>query len=87
MEFYSHEYLVHRASTLDWTQIILFVLVALLMVFALVHYFHDRRDSKKGNQSYIEVDGTYYRILKNGESGYVLERVDLIGTDIRHVEK
>ena len=42
---------------------------------------------EKDNQSYIEVDGTYYRILKNGESGYVLERVDLIGTDIRHVEK
>ena len=147
MEFYSHDYLVHRASTLDWTQAILFALVALLLVFALVHYFRDRQNSKyrelalialfsliflgllqldrvmevdrgnkhysavvssqesiartmnvdtgkvyvaldeKGNQSYIEVDGKYYRILKNGERGYVLERVDLVGTDIRHVEE
>ena len=46
MEFYSHNYLIHRASAFDWTQVVLFVLVALLMIFSLIHYLRDRKSSK-----------------------------------------
>ena len=46
MEFYSHNYLIHHATAFDWTQLVLFGLVALLMVFSLVHYMRDRKNSK-----------------------------------------
>lgn len=147
MEFYSHNYLIHRAATFDWTQVVLFVLVALLMIFSLVHYMRDRKNSKyrelalialfsliflgllqldrvlevnqvskhyesiiasqeniarrlevdfdqvyvafdgQGNPSYLEVEGKYYHVLKNTETGYVIEQINLIGNDIKHVEE
>lgn len=147
MEFYSHNYLIHRAATFDWTQVVLFVLVVLLMIFSLVHYMRDRKNSKyrelalialfsliflgllqldrvlevnqaskhyesiiasqeniarrlevdfnhvyvafdgQGNPSYLEVDGKYYHVLKNTENGYVIEQINLIGNDIKHVEE
>lgn len=147
MEFYSHNYLIHRAATFDWTQVVLFVLVALLMIFSLVHYMRDRKNSKyrelalialfsliflgllqldrvlevnqvskhyesiiasqeniarrlevdfdqvyvafdgQGNPSYLEVEGKYYHVLKNTEQGYVIEQINLIGNDIKHVEE
>ena len=46
MEFYSHSYLVNHAVSFDWTQLVLFGLVALLMIFSLVHYLRDRKSSK-----------------------------------------
>ena len=46
MEFYSHNYLIHHATVFDWTQLVLFGLVALLMIFSLVHYMRDRKNSK-----------------------------------------
>ena len=46
MEFYSHNYLIHHATVFDWTQLVLFGLVALLMIFSLVHYMRDRKSSK-----------------------------------------
>ena len=147
MEFYSHNYLIHHATVFDWTQLVLFGLVALLMVFSLVHYMRDRKNSKyreltlialfsliflgllqldrvlevnqtskhyesivssqesfarrlevdfdhvyvafdsQGNPSYLEVDGKYYHVLKNTENDYVIEQINLIGNDIKHVEE
>lgn len=46
MEFYSHSYLVNHAVSFDWTQLVLFGLVALLMIFSLIHYLRDRKSSK-----------------------------------------
>ena len=46
MEFYSHSYLVNHAASFDWTQLVLFGLVALLMIFSLIHYLRDRKSSK-----------------------------------------
>ncbi|MBF0990686.1 MAG: DUF3290 domain-containing protein, partial [Atopobium sp.] len=46
MEFYSHNYLIHHATAFDWTQLVLFGFVALLMIFSLVHYMRDRKNSK-----------------------------------------
>ena len=46
MEFYSHNYLIHHAAAFDWTQLVLFGFVALLMIFSLVHYVRDRKNSK-----------------------------------------
>ena len=147
MEFYSHNYLIHHATVFDWTQLVLFGLVALLMIFSLVHYMRDRKNSKyrelalialfsliflgllqldrvlevnqaskhyesivssqesfarrlevdfdhvyvafdsQGNPSYLEVDGKYYYVLKNTENDYVIEQINLIGNDIKHVEE
>ncbi len=147
MEFYSHNYLIHHATVFDWTQLVLFGLVALLMIFSLIHYLRDRKSSKyrelvfialfsliflgllqlnrvlevnqaskhyesiiasqeniarrlevdfdhvyvafdsQGNPSYLEVDGKYYHVLKNTENDYVIEQINLIGNDIKHVEE
>ena len=147
MEIYSHNYLIHHATVFDWTQLVLFGLVALLMIFSLVHYMRDRKNSKyrelslialfsliflgllqldrvlevnqtskhyesivssqesfarrlevdfdhvyvafdsQGNPSYLEVDGKYYHVLKNTENDYVIEQINLIGNDIKHVEE
>ena len=147
MEFYSHNYLIHHAAVFDWTQLVLFGLVALLMIFSLIHYLRDRKSSKyrelvfialfsliflgllqlnrvlevnqaskhyesiiasqeniarrlevdfdhvyvafdsQGNPSYLEVDGKYYHVLKNTENDYVIEQINLIGNDIKHVEE
>lgn len=147
MEFYSHNYLIHHSATLDWTQVVLFAFVAILLIFSLIHYFRDRKDSKyrelvlialfslvflgllqlervisvdqarrhsesiiasqesiarnlnvdsshvyvafddKGNPSYLEVDGKYFHVLKNSDSGYVFEQITLLGNDIRHIEE
>lgn len=46
MEFYSHSYLVNHVASFDWTQLVLFGLVALLMIFSLIHYLRDRKSSK-----------------------------------------
>lgn len=46
MEFYSHSYLVNHAASFDWAQLVLFGLVALLMIFSLIHYLRDRKSSK-----------------------------------------
>ena len=124
MEFYSHNYLIHHAAAFDWTQLVLFGLVALLMIFSLIflgllqldrvlevnqaskHYesivasqeniarrlevdfdhVYVAFDSQ-GNPSYLEVDGKYYHVLKNTENDYVIEQINLIGNDIKHVEE
>ena len=41
----------------------------------------------QGNPSYLEVDGKYYHVLKNTENDYVIEQINLIGNDIKHVEE
>ena len=41
----------------------------------------------QGNPSYLEVDGKYYHVLKNTENGYVIEQINLVGSDIKHVEE
>lgn len=147
MEFYSHSYLVNHVASFDWTQLVLFGLVALLMIFSLIHYLRDRKSFKyrelalialfsfvllgllqlervmavgeankhyesivasqesiarsldvdfdhvyvafdsQGNPSYLEVDGKYYHVLKNTENDYVIEQINLIGNDIKHVEE
>ena len=127
MEFYSHNYLIHHATVFDWTQLVLFGLVALLMIFSLVHYMRDRKNSKyrelalialfsliflgllqldrvlevnqaskhyesivSSQESFarrLEVDGKYYHVLKNTENDYVIEQINLIGNDIKHVEE
>ena len=138
MKFYSHNYLIHHAAAFDWTQLVLFGLVALLMIFSLVHYMRDRKNSKyrelalialfsliflgllqldrvlevnQASKHYesivasqeniarrLEVDfdhvyiafdsqGKYYHVLKSTENDYVIEQINLIGNDIKHVEE
>ena len=41
----------------------------------------------QGNPSYLEVDGKYYHVLKNTENDYVIEQINLIGNDIKHIEE
>ena len=80
MEFYSHNYLIHRAATFDWTQVVLFVLVALLMIFSLIHYLRDRKSSKYRELALIALFSFILLGLLQ------LERVMAVGEANKHYE-
>ncbi len=80
MEFYSHNYLIHRASAFDWTQVVLFVLVALLMIFSLIHYLRDRKSSKYRELALIALFSFVLLGLLQ------LERVVAVGEASKHYE-
>lgn len=80
MEFYSHNYLIHRAATFDWTQVVLFVLVALLMIFSLIHYLRDRKSSKYRELALIALFSFILLGLLQ------LERIVAVGEANKHYE-